>query len=85
MATNDVTSLEPQPKRGFARVWVTLRQIFHEVVGGVFGVLAFVWLQSAVRAWTRDVAHWLVFAACGVAVVMAIFSWGSFRRARQVR
>lgn len=79
-------SPEPaQPKSGFARVWRTLRQLFHEVVGGVFGVLAFVWLQSAVRAWTRDVAHWLVYAACVVAVILAIFSWTSFRRARQIR
>jgi hypothetical protein len=44
-----------------------------------------VWVQSAIRAWTRDVAHWLVFAALGVAVAMGIFAWTSFRRSRQIR
>jgi hypothetical protein len=76
----------PAPaKGGFARFWRTLRQIFHEVVGGVFAVLALVWIQSAIRAWTRDVAYWLVFAAFGVAMVLGIFAWTSFRRSRQIR
>jgi len=70
---------------GFARVWRTLKQLFHEVVGGIFAVLALAWVQSAVRAWTRDVAHWVVFVACGVAVLLVVLSWGAFRRARQLR
>jgi hypothetical protein len=53
-------------------------------VAGVFAVLALAWLQSAIRAWTRDVAHWLVFAAFGVAVLLGVFAWTSFRRSRQV-
>ena len=69
---------------GFARVWRTLKQLFHEVVGGVFAVLALAWLQTAIRAWTRDVAHWLVFAAFGVAVLLGAFAWTSFRRSRQI-
>jgi hypothetical protein len=80
-----VSEAQPAAKGGFARFWRTLRQIFHEIVGGVFAVLALVWVQSAIRAWTRDVAHWLVFAAIGVAVAMGIFSWTSFRRSRQIR
>jgi glycerol uptake facilitator-like aquaporin len=70
---------------GFARVWRTLRQLFHEVVGGIFLVLSLAWLQSTIRAYTRDVAHWLVAAAFGIAIVMAVFAWTSFRRARQLR
>ena len=70
---------------GFARVWRTLKQLFHEVVGGIFAVLALAWVQSAVRAWTRDVAHWVVFVAGGVAVLLVVLSWGAFRRARQLR
>jgi ABC-type Fe3+ transport system permease subunit len=62
-----------------------LRQLFHEVVGGVFVVLSLAWLQSAVRAWTRDVARWLVVVAFGMAVLLAVFAWTSFRRARQLR
>ena len=84
-ATNLDSSAEPRPKGSFSRFWNTLKQLFHELVGGVFAVLALAWLQSAMRAWTRDAAHWLVFVACGVAVVLATFSWTSFRRARQVR
>jgi len=80
-----VSGSQHAAKGGFARFWRTLRQIFHEIVGGVFAVLALVWVQSAIRAWTRDVAHWLVFAACGVAVLMGIFAWTSFRRSRQIR
>jgi hypothetical protein len=80
-----VSGSQPAAKGGFARFWRTLRQMFHEVVGGVFAVLGLVWVQSAIRAWTRDVAHWLVFAACGVAMVMGIFAWTSFRRSRQIR
>jgi len=47
--------------------------------------LAMAWVQSAIRAWTRDVAHWLVAVALGVAAVMGIFSWTSFRRSRQLQ
>ena len=68
-ATNLVSSAPPNEKRGFAQFWLTLRQLFHEVVGGVFAVLALAWLQSAIRAWTRDVSRWLVFAALGVTVL----------------
>jgi dolichyl-phosphate-mannose--protein O-mannosyl transferase len=64
---------------------MALRQLFHEIVAAVFGVLALAWLQSAFRAWTRDVPHWLVVLACLVALVLAGFSWSSFRRARQLR
>jgi hypothetical protein len=55
------------------------------VVAGVFAVLALAWLQSATRAWTQDVAHWLVFAAFGMAVLLGVFAWTSFRRSRQIR
>jgi hypothetical protein len=84
-ATNLVSGAPAKAQGGFARFWRTLRQLFHELVGGIFAVLAFAWLQSAIRAWTRDVAHWLVALACGVAVLLAVFSWTSFRRARQLR
>jgi ABC-type Fe3+ transport system permease subunit len=71
-------------KGGFRRVWRTLKQLFHELVAGLFAVLALAWLQSAIRAWTRDVAHWLVFLAFGVAVLLGVFAWTSFRRSRLV-
>lgn len=79
-----VSGGRPAANGGFRRVWRTLKQLFHEVVAGVFAVLALAWLESAIRAWTRDVAHWLVFAAFGVAVLLAGFAWTSFRRSRQI-
>jgi chromate transport protein ChrA len=82
--TNLVPGVAASEKRGFRRFWRALRQLFHEVVAAVFAVLALAWLQSAFRAWTRDVSHWVVIAACGVALLLAAFSWTSFRRARQL-
>ena len=84
-ATNLVSEKAPASPKGFARFWRALKQLFHELVGAVFAVLAFAWVQSAIRAWTRDVARWLVATAFLVALVMAIFSWTSFRRARQLQ
>ena len=86
MATNlaTETTVTTVQRSGFSRFWGTLKQLFHELVGAVFAVLAFAWVQSAIRAWTRDVAHWLVAAAFGVAAAMGIFSWTSFRRARKL-
>lgn len=73
------------PRRRFGRFWLAVKQLFHEVIGAIFGVLALVWIQSALRAWTRDVAHWLVGVAFGMAALMAVFSWTSFRKAKQIR
>lgn len=61
-----------------------MKQIFHEVVGAMFAVLAFGWLNSAFRAWTRDVAHWLIVLAVGVAAIFVAFAISSFRRSRQL-
>ena len=74
---------QPTPHGSFARLWRALKQLFHELVGAVFAVLAFAWVQSAIRAWTRDGARWLVGSAFFVAAVMALFSFTSFRRARR--
>jgi len=69
---------------GFRRLWRTVRQVFHEVMGAMFAVLAFGWLNSAFRAWTRDVAHWLVMVSVAVAALFVFFAVSSFRRARQL-
>ena len=76
-----VLSSEP---RGFRRLWRTVKQIFHEVVGAMFAVLAFGWLNSAFRAWTRDVAYWLIAMAVAVAGLFVLFAVSSFRRSRQL-
>lgn len=71
--------------RGFRRFWRAVRQVFHEVVGAIFAVLALGWLNAALRASRRDVARWLIATAVAVAVIMIIFSWTSFRSARRLR
>ena len=84
MPTPSQAALSPSEPRGFRRLWRTVRQIFHEVVGAMFAVLAFGWLNSAFRAWTRDVAHWLIALAVGVAAIFVLFAISSFRRSRQL-
>jgi len=70
--------------RGFQRLWRVLKQLFYEVVGAVFAVLALGWLNSAFRAWTRDVARWLIGVSVAVALLFVFFAVSSFRRARQL-
>jgi hypothetical protein len=51
----------------------------------VFAILALAWINSAMRAWTRDAAHWLIaLTVCG-AGVFGFFSVTQFIRARRVR
>jgi hypothetical protein len=84
MSATNMSSEAPVQRSGFGRFWHALKQLFHEVVGAVFAVLALAWVQSGFRAWTRDGARWLVLTAFVVAAVMAVFSFTSFRRARQL-
>ena len=81
MSTAATTTPEP---RGFKRLWRVLKQLFYEAVGAIFGVLAFAWLNSALRAWTRDVAHWLIGVSIAVALLFVFFAVSSFRRARSL-
>jgi hypothetical protein len=55
------------------------------MTGALFAVLALAWANAALRAWSRDVARWLVAAAVAVVLLMAYFSWTSFRRAQRIR
>jgi hypothetical protein len=84
MPTPSSVALAPNEPHGFRRLWRTIKQIFHEVVGAMFAVLAFGWLNSAFRAWTRDVAHWLIVLAVAVAAIFVAFAVSSFRRSRQL-
>jgi cell division protein FtsW (lipid II flippase) len=73
----------PEP-RGFKRLWRVLKQLFYETVGAMFAILAFVWFNYAFRAWTRDVAHWLIAVSVAVALIFVFFAVSSFRRARSL-
>jgi predicted RND superfamily exporter protein len=84
MSTTASAATASQQQGGFRRVWRVLRQLFHELVGAVFAVLALGWLNAAFRAWTRDVAHWLIGVAIAVALMFVVFSVTSFRRSHKL-
>jgi NhaP-type Na+/H+ or K+/H+ antiporter len=69
---------------GFRRLWRALRQLFHEAIAAIFAVLALGWLNAALRAWTRDVAGWLIGLAIAVSLLFGFFAVTSFRRARKL-
>ncbi len=69
---------------GFLRVSRVLRQLFHEVTAALFAILAFAWLNSALRAWSRDVARWLIALTVTVAVMFVFFAVTSFLRSRKL-
>ncbi len=77
------SAVPAEQRGGFRRVWRTLKQLFHELTGAMFGVLALGWLNAVFRSWTRDAAHWLLVVALIVAALFAFFSVTSFRRARK--
>jgi hypothetical protein len=81
-AANAVTG--SRAPSSFHRFWRVLRQLFHEVVGAVFAVLALGWVNAAFRAWTRDGARWLVGMAVAVALLFVFFAVSSFRHARKL-
>ncbi len=84
MSTAVSASAAPEREGGFGRFWRALRQLFHEIVGAVFAVLALGWLNTGLRAWTRDAAHWLVAIPVAVALLFVFFSVTSFRKARRL-
>ena len=84
MSTAARAEARPQQVGGFARFWRTLKQLFYEMTGAAFAIFAFGWLNAAFRAWTRDVAHWLIAMALVVAALFAFFAVTSFRRARKL-
>ena len=84
MSTAATATSVPPPQGGFRRLWRVLKQLFHEVTGAVFTVLALGWLNAALRAWTRDVARWLIGVAVAMALVFVFFAVTSFQRARKI-
>jgi hypothetical protein len=78
------SSRELAPKGFFGRLWRALRQLFHEMTGTMFGLLALITLSSAFRAWQHDVARWIIAVPIAYALLMIYFSITSFRNARRV-
>jgi hypothetical protein len=72
--------------RHFVRVlWKAARELFHEVTGALFFLIALSGIQSAWRAWQRGSAQWLVGVSAGYALLMILFGVLSFRDSRRVR
>jgi NhaP-type Na+/H+ or K+/H+ antiporter len=84
MPTLEATAPGAPSPRGFRRLWRVLKQLFYEAVGAMFAILALGWLNSAFRAWTRNVAYWLVAVSVAVALLFVFFAVSSFRRARSL-
>ena len=66
-------------------LWRAARELFHEVTGAVFFILALAAVQSGLRAWNRGAARWLVGISAGYALLMIFFGVLSFRDSRRVR
>jgi hypothetical protein len=84
MSTVATATAASQQQGGFRRFWRALKQLFHEITGAVFGVLALGWLNAALRAWTRDAARWLVGLAVAIALLFVFFAVTSFRKSRKI-
>jgi hypothetical protein len=83
VATGGAVS-QPIEPRGFRRLWRVVKQLFHEIIGASFAVLSLAWFNSAVRAWSRDAAHWLIALPVAVGLIFVAFAFSSFHRARQL-
>jgi hypothetical protein len=77
-------TVSAQAITGFRRVWRVLRQLFHEVAAAIFALLAFAWVNYALRAWHRDGALWLFAASLSLAAMFAFFAITSFRHSRKI-
>ena len=84
IVATSIRTVTTTPKGGFSRLWRALKQLFHEAVGAIFAVLAIAWLNSILRAWTRDVAAWIIALAASVVGLFVFFAVTSFRRARRL-
>jgi hypothetical protein len=74
------------PARNFFRVlWKATRELFHEVTGTLFFLIAVSATQSAWRAWRSGAAQWMVGMGAAFAILMIVFGVMSFRDSRRVR
>ena len=72
-------------RHSFRVLWRAARELFHEVTGALFFLIALSAIQSAWRAWQRGAGQWLVGISAGYALLMILFGVLSFRDSRRVR
>ncbi len=68
----------------FTRLWFLLRQLWHEVMGALFAVLAFIGASTTFREWRAGFGTRFLMAAL-FTVMMAYFGFTSFRSARKIK
>ena len=66
-------------------LWRAARELFHEVTGTLFFLIALSAMQSAWRAWQRGAGNWLIGVSAGYALLMILLGILSFRDSRRVR
>jgi glycerol uptake facilitator-like aquaporin len=66
-------------------IWRVTRQIFHEAMGTLFAVFALYGVMAVYRQWHTRPVRWVVAFAILYAVMMAVWAFAAFRRARRVR
>jgi hypothetical protein len=69
----------------FRVLWRAARELFHEVTGAVFFILAFAAASACWRAWHNGAGRWLLGLCAGYALMMIFFGIWSFRDSRRVR
>ena len=68
------------------RVWWRLaKQLFHETTGAIYAVFAGYGGYMVWRGWKHGPTPWLMGFGAAYALMMAVFAFGSFRRAKRVR
>jgi hypothetical protein len=72
-------------RRSFHAFWRALRELFYEITGTLFFVIAISAIQSCWRAWHRGAGYWLSGMSAGYALLMIFFGVLSFRDSRRVR
>jgi len=72
-------------RHSFRILWRAARELFHEVTGTLFLVLAVAALQSAWRAWHNGAGRFLLGMSAGYALLMIFFGVLSFRDSKRVR
>ena len=66
-------------------LWRVARQLFHEAAGTLFGLFAVYGVLAVWRQWKTRPVLWVMGFAIVYALMMAVFAFAAFRRARRVR
>ncbi len=69
----------------FRVLWRAARELFHEVTGALFFLIALSAIQSLWRAWHRGAGQWMIGIMAVYAALMILFGVLSFRDSRRVQ